>query len=209
MLTIGACPRTLPWHDHVFDLLRRVELRTEVGSGQLGNRLIRRCGVGDTAEAVRPVAIDAPILHIESLSFDRLPLICRDGWRCRSLHRGKAGMDEVDQVGDLLLGNDPTPDRHVRVGGVRRQPCTMRDDAGELCRGQRGTQRVQCGHVWRYPAGAVHAVALATAKLHKIVRAGGDRWGDRRRRLSRRRGGCSTGATGRCLPPSSNRCPNR
>ena len=54
-------PENASRHDHVFDLLRRVELRTEVGTRELGDRLVRRRGVGNAAEAVWPVTVDAHI----------------------------------------------------------------------------------------------------------------------------------------------------
>jgi hypothetical protein len=86
--------------DHVDDLRVGVELGAEVLSCQWGDGLVFGLRVGDSAEAVRAVAVDAAVLDVEDRPRDRGTLLGRDGGRLggRNLRQARAEVGDAARV---------------------------------------------------------------------------------------------------------------
>src|SRR5512132_2291896 len=82
--------------DHLLDLRVGVELLAEVLSGEWRNRLVLREGVGDPAEAARPVAVDAAVALVEGGPGNAGSLIAGHRDRRCVLHVRKPSLDVRD-----------------------------------------------------------------------------------------------------------------
>src|ERR1700730_3205958 len=69
--------------NHVDDLRISVELLAECDAREARNLQVRRLWVRDTAEAVRTVAVDAAVGHVECGALDGETLPGRNRWRFR------------------------------------------------------------------------------------------------------------------------------